>query len=231
METARISWEDAKRSVENLTLKAPFDGQVVHNHLQVGAHSSSYKSKPPIRVVADQKLKSTFSIPVLHIGSIVAGMNLAVHTRGVSGSAVVSRISPVVDQDTGTVLVYFDVENQSHIFMSGERISLEIPLGEASERLILPENSVIFEGNKPYVYIARIPTKDEIKSDMESLLDNPDKKDKDNSKKNKKKKNDKDDKDLTAEQIKKKSKMETPIFFRVWFKTNDFRHHKIIKKN
>ncbi len=31
--------------------------------------------------------------------------------------------------------------------------------------------------------------------------------------------------------IKKKSKMETPILFRVWFKTNDFRHHKIIKKN
>jgi len=170
LESAKISFQDAERAVANLTLKAPFDGQIVNNYLQVGAHSSTYTSTAPVRIVADKNLKSTFSIPIFHLNAISVGMNLRILTRGISGSAVVTRLSPIVDKDTGTVLIYFDVGNSAGQFLSGERVSLEVPLGEASERLILPENSVIFEGDRPYVYIARKTTPEELEKDIKNLM-------------------------------------------------------------
>lgn len=169
-ENARLALAKIRNKVGQLTIKAPFKGTVVHNDLQKDAHRSSFDTRAPIRIVDDSTLQGTFSLPLLHRSNVAVDMPITLRARALSETAVVTRVSPVVDKNTGTILVYFKIPNDTQLFFSGERVALEVPLGEASKRLVLPANSLVFEGNNPFIFVPRPPTEEEIASDLNSLV-------------------------------------------------------------
>jgi membrane fusion protein, multidrug efflux system len=166
LEEAKLNYAEVASQIDRLTVKAPFAGHIARNDLQLGAHRRSYE-QPPLRVVATDILKGSIALPVFHHQHIKTGNKFPITARGQRKEAEVVRKSPVVDDSTGTFDIFFVVQNDSQGYFAGERVELELPLGSATERLILPANSVIFEGDKPFVYVSRPPTTEEISADLQ----------------------------------------------------------------
>ncbi|MEZ4740908.1 MAG: efflux RND transporter periplasmic adaptor subunit [Bdellovibrionota bacterium] len=172
LEQSQIALKEAEESLRQMSVKAPFDGIIAYNDLQIGASRSSYNKRAPIRVVKDTTLKGTFALPLAYKQDIQMHMQVDLFGRGIGKNATVTRISPVADINTGTILIYFEVANNNHKFLAGERITIKVPLGDSQEKLVLPENSVVFEGNTPYVFIPDNATKNEIDTELAKLTQN-----------------------------------------------------------
>lgn len=69
------------------------------------------------------------------------------------------RIARVPPGDPGrrTVDVYYEVENPSNALRPGQAVSVALPVGETTQRAVIPRSAVVWDGlSNPWVYV-RIP--------------------------------------------------------------------------
>lgn len=167
--SAQVEFTRAKTNLDQLKIIAPFTGVVAKNALQI--HQPIEKSdKNPIEMVDTSKLKGAIHVPVFYRAAIKVGHKLSIAARGLKADATIERIAPVVDRRSGTVAMHFVVPNDKQSFFGGESVRVILPLDQGSDKLVLPENSVVFEGSTAFVYTIRPSERKEITKEFKAFV-------------------------------------------------------------
>lgn len=158
--------EQCRLDIERTQIRAPFEGYVTLRSVNIGQ-----------RVRAMDALMSVGSFSPLiadvHLSerdtrSVKPGQNAAVRLGGDEDKAVtgrVERISPIVDQTSGTVKVTIALEPVAG-FRPGSFVRVDIRTDTKRDAVLIPKRAVLEEDGLNYVYVAANDVARKIKVDL-----------------------------------------------------------------
>jgi len=154
MEALKAAYDLAKLELSYTQIRAPIAGVVSQRFIKIG--NTIDANTPTFQVTSLEPLVSYLHVPEREYGRVRAGQDATIHIDALQDSefvATVSRISPVVDPDTGTFKITIEVSDSSRRLKPGMfgRISIvhDIHVGA----LQVPRGAVIEEAGQSSVYI------------------------------------------------------------------------------
>ena len=153
MEVSKQQKEELKARLAQLTIKAPFDGQLGIWKYSVGA---IVEPSHVINTIDDIKIiKVDFHVPSLHItmlkvGAPVLATSDALHSKEFSG--IIKSVDTRVDDATRSILVRAIVDNPDRLIKPGLLIKVII-VSDSKNSLAVPEESVFHKGQEHFVYV------------------------------------------------------------------------------
>ncbi len=161
IENARAGVSQAEKQLKivqeqlrDTTIKSPINGIIVTRHSNVGDHAlsaTSSSAKPIFTVIGVDVLKAVWRMPVQDARSINSGELALISTNADIQNIVgtIDFISPTVDSENNTVLVYATVPNAvgtlSHnsSLKPGATMTVSIKTGEQKNVQLLPLHAVL----------------------------------------------------------------------------------------
>ena len=143
--------EEIKAKINDLVLKAPFDGTIGLRNYSVGAF---VKPGDVISTIYDFKtLKVEASAPESYVGKIKIGdtVKVKVNSSDVVYLGEVYVIDPYVDERSRTFKIISKIENKKEL--KPGMMAKKIINFESKEIFVLPENSIIPIDNQTFIYV------------------------------------------------------------------------------
>jgi membrane fusion protein (multidrug efflux system) len=157
-ETTRREADEAKHTaalqeltLSRTTIRAPFEGQVLHRHIDPGATVSD---GVPVYDLADlDPLYADVNVPERHIARLAIGqaVRLVADSASEQAEAIIERIAPSVDPTTGTVKVTLAVRGTTGL-RPGSFARVDIVTDTHDEALVVPRSALVAEGRRWYVF-------------------------------------------------------------------------------
>ncbi len=120
-----LELEIVKAQVEERRLKSPVAAVVLKIHKQPSEMTLPTDPEPVISLVQLDPLLAVFHLPVQEAQTIKKGDKAMLSINGELISADVDFVSPVIEAQSGTVRVRFQVANPDGLLFSGSRVSYE----------------------------------------------------------------------------------------------------------
>lgn len=137
LDAARAMVEIAELAVENLTIRAPFDGTVEHRYVEIGDYVDY---GDPVAMVVDlDPLRIVGQVSERYLGQIDLGRTgtaRLVDGREVDG--VVSYVGTVADGVTRTFTVEIEIDNADGQMIEGLTAELTLPIEQVSGHRVSP---------------------------------------------------------------------------------------------
>ncbi|MCX7121284.1 MAG: efflux RND transporter periplasmic adaptor subunit [Gammaproteobacteria bacterium] len=135
--------QTAQTNFDQRTITAPFNGSIGAIPVSLGDYVTPGNTLTTL--VDNLNLRAEYALPVnalnqLHLNQIASISDSAQKNKI---SAVVSYISPSIDQSTQTIAVHAKVNNQLQLFKPGEYVTVTQNLGVQNNALLVPEQSVL----------------------------------------------------------------------------------------
>ena len=144
--SAKASTGASAQLKDYLRITAPFSGTIVSRNVSVGALVGENNSTPLFTIAQQERLRLTVSIPEKH-GHSVTRNTLATFTvsnrPGKTHKASLSRNSGLLDQESRSIAVEFDVDNRNQTLAGGEYAQVQLMLKRPDSTLWLPASSVV----------------------------------------------------------------------------------------
>ncbi|PVE23946.1 efflux transporter periplasmic adaptor subunit [Microvirga sp. KLBC 81] len=155
--SAQAQRKAAEARLEDMTVRAPFNGRVGTRSVSLGAYIA-----PGTRITSLDdlsKVRLDFAVPEnllgrLQPGQTVNAMSAAYKGRTFKGK--VSTIDPRVDQATRTARLTAEFENPDEALKPGMFLTVALEVSVNDEAVLVPEESIVSEGLRHVVY----PVKD-----------------------------------------------------------------------
>lgn len=144
--SARASTGASAQLKDYLRITAPFSGIIVSRNVSVGALVGDNNSSPLFSVAQQERLRLTVAVPEKHAHSMTKNIdaNFSVSNRpGKMYKAPLSRNSGLLDQESRSMAVEFDVDNRDHLLSGGEYAQVKLMLKRPDSTLWLPVTSVV----------------------------------------------------------------------------------------
>src|SRR3990167_533647 len=147
--------ETAQINLDQRTITAPFNGSIVAISVSVGDYVNPGNTLTTL--VDNLHLRAEYALPVkelnqLHLNQIVF---ITDSTKKNKISAMVSYISPSVDQASQTISVHARVNNKLQLFKPDEYVTVTQMLGIQKNALLVPEQSVLASINGYAVFTVK----------------------------------------------------------------------------
>ncbi|MDP2105824.1 MAG: efflux RND transporter periplasmic adaptor subunit, partial [Desulfobulbaceae bacterium] len=143
----------AGESDGQLAVRAPISGTVVE--VNAGAGKGVEAGQPILRIVDTSTLWLKANIPATEIGIADNSINASFTVTGLAGEFKPSRlvsISDMLDPQTRTLPVLFEVPNQSESLKVGLFANVAIRTGSVAEALTVPRDALIEEESRWFVF-------------------------------------------------------------------------------
>lgn len=152
--TARAALERARRRLADREIRAPFDGIVGLRRVDLGARVTE---STVITTLDDRsEMEIDFSLPETLYGSVQSGKPVHATTAAFPGhrfEGAITDIDSRIDQTSRSFRVRARLPNPEHLLPSGMFMHITVIL-EAQDVVMVPEESVLAEGNQTYVFVA-----------------------------------------------------------------------------
>lgn len=145
--------KNSELALQNLTLKAPFDGQL--GAFQVNEHDFVSAGTELVKLVQRSPIKVSYSIPQSLASKVKIDQSVNITTHSVDGKnfdAAVSYISPRINEATGTIALEATIENNDGILLPGMFAQVVEKFGQNPNALTVPEVAVLSDIEGNYVY-------------------------------------------------------------------------------
>jgi RND family efflux transporter MFP subunit len=128
--------------IERMTTEAPFGGQIVEKHAEVGQWLAA--GGPVVSMVRVDKVDAVLNVPDHMIGEVGLETPVEVKVTSIDSrrSAPVYRIVRDADRRARTYPVVVRLENVDGVLKPGMMVEAELPTGRAVESLTVPRNAV-----------------------------------------------------------------------------------------
>jgi membrane fusion protein (multidrug efflux system) len=139
--------------LENLTLKAPFDGQLGEFQVHAGDYVSA--GDPLVTIVNKTPIKAAYSLPQSFITKLKMRQKVQITTESMPGKIFdgsVSFISPSVDPNTGTFSLEATLPNKQGALAPGMFVQVLQTIGDTNKALVIPETALLSDIEGNYVY-------------------------------------------------------------------------------
>src|SRR5919112_835586 len=154
---AQAQRKGAEARLEELTIRAPFNGRVGTRSVSLGAYIS-----PGTRITSLDdlsKVRLDFSVPENLLGRLKAGQTVnatSVAYPGRTFKGTVATIDTRVDQTTRTARLTAEFENSDEALKPGMFLSVALEVSTKDDAVVVPEEAIVSEGLRHVVY----PVKD-----------------------------------------------------------------------
>lgn len=152
-ETARARLNAVKARLSDRLIVAPFDGIVGLRHISVGTALS-----PGMAIVTlddDSVMKLDFAVPAIFLTSLQPGLEIIVHAAPFGERAFHGTIASVdsqIDAVTRSITARALIENDERMLKPGLLMNVAL-LKNPRDALVIPEEAIIPQGTRSYVFI------------------------------------------------------------------------------
>jgi len=147
--------EVVKAQIRKTEVLAPFDGVIGLKNISPGAVVSTSTLLATIR--QENKLKLDFSVPEKYSGMITQGLNVKFNIQGDTAiyNASVMATEQGIETSTRNLRVRAMVEKPSKTLIAGAYANVQLLLGENTNALLIPTNSIIPQERTKSVIVAK----------------------------------------------------------------------------
>ncbi len=151
--TAQARLRTTQVGLSETVVRAPFAGQIGAKQFELGDYVSPQQAL--VKLVNAGMLEVSFNVPERYIGQLRGGLPVEVQTESFPGTTFAGQItfvSPVVSTENRSVNVKATINNSGGQLQPGQLADIRLILGSRQNALMVPEESVIPQGEKYYVY-------------------------------------------------------------------------------
>ena len=151
--SAVVALKEARGTQGHTRIVSPIDGTVSIRELQYGEVAGGQRA---FQVVDLSRLRVVIKLPErdlvrLKVGQEASLVSLYDEDTRVPGH--VTRISPTVDAQTGTVRVTVSLDDPGQVLRPGQFVSVRIEVDRHDDVLVLPRRAVFYEEGDPTVFV------------------------------------------------------------------------------
>ncbi|MEK8129567.1 efflux RND transporter periplasmic adaptor subunit [Paenibacillus filicis] len=153
-ETAKLAYEDATRSIENYSVKAPISGLltdfnvVAGQSISAGAKLAQVQQVDPIRIKAE--LSEANYLLAKNKQELVYYMPA---TPDKKEKAAIAYLAPVMSATSKTYTLELEVPNTDGKLQPGERVSVQVTTEAEQQVIAVPTLSLIREEGGTYLFV------------------------------------------------------------------------------
>jgi multidrug efflux pump subunit AcrA (membrane-fusion protein) len=154
IQSAEARNRNSYANLSDTLIRAPFSGQIGAKHVEVGDYV--LPGQKMATLVASNPLKITFGVPERYLNQLRQNLTVELRTESMPDKVFqgnVVFVDPVVALDTRSVMVKAEVNNSAHLLQPGQYANIRLILGEKPNAILVPEESLIPQGERYYVYI------------------------------------------------------------------------------
>lgn len=144
--------------LDDLEVRAPFDGRVVARHVEPGEWVSA--GTAVMTLVTSGEIEAWLNVPERFASSIeAAGSDLAIVADGTGARADAKSVRRVADVDPRTRLftVVATIDDSAGTFVPGMSVHADLPVGGATDRLAVPVDAIMVTRDETFVFRAGAP--------------------------------------------------------------------------
>ncbi|KKO48064.1 RND transporter [Arsukibacterium sp. MJ3] len=150
----------AELNVRETEIRAPIAGVVSRRYVKTGQLISQMAPQSLYHLVANAELEAVVHIPEQQLAQAKAGQAAILNFAGMLPvNANVSRISPVVDAQSGTVRTTLIIDNSTGELRPGMFAQVELKFDVKSAALLVPKRAVITTDNQHSVFVVDTESK------------------------------------------------------------------------
>lgn len=159
--------EQSELELARARIEAPFSGFITERKVDVG---QTVKNLDAVFKLGDfSPLLTDVFVSEREAAEIAAGQGVTIYsgvdsTLGIDGR--VARISPVVDQATGTVKVTVELNGQKGLFKPGAFVRVAIRTDTREGSVLVPKRAVVEEDGESFVFITEEDSVKRMKVDL-----------------------------------------------------------------
>ena len=154
MEALQATFDLAKLELSYTEIRAPIDGVISERFIKLG--NTIDVNAPTFQVTSLEPLISYLHVPEREYRRINPGQDAVIHIDALAGKqfgATVSRVSPVVDPDTGTFKISIEVTDPSRRLKPGMFGRINIVYDMHANAMQIPRSAIIEEAGQSAVYV------------------------------------------------------------------------------
>ncbi|MBO9481300.1 efflux RND transporter periplasmic adaptor subunit [Salinisphaera sp. G21_0] len=140
--------------LDHYTLEAPFAGMLSFHEQSVGALVNAGTVLTTLDDLSTMKL--TFDLPENTLGQISKGARVSATTDAWPGktfTGTIDSINPRIDPVNLTLQVRALLDNPESQLLPGMLMRISIERQNQQQRLVVPSRSILFDGNRRYVFV------------------------------------------------------------------------------
>ncbi|HUV13469.1 MAG TPA: efflux RND transporter periplasmic adaptor subunit, partial [Acidobacteriota bacterium] len=159
--------EQAELELARTRIEAPFSGYITERNVDVG---QTVKNLDSIFKLGDfSPLMTDVFVSEREAAEIAPGQGVTIYsgvdgTLGIDGR--VARISPIVDQATGTVKVTVELNGHEGLFKPGAFVRVTIRTDTRVDSVLVPKRAVVEEDGESFVFITEEDSVKRMKVDL-----------------------------------------------------------------
>ena len=146
----RLNLSMVRQRMDNLNIKAPFDGQLGMLEAEIGASINNGQKLGQVNVLSDYKIETM--IDEHYIDKVNNGLNATFERQNSSFDLEVSKIYPEVRNGKFRVDLVFTGEKPENI-RTGQTYYINLQLGEPSKCIIIPRGSFYQSTGGKWIYV------------------------------------------------------------------------------
>lgn len=154
LEALQASYNLASLELDYTQIRAPIDGVISERYIKVG---NTIKTGDPLfRVTSLDPLVTYLHVPEREFRQLAAGQDVRIDIDALAGAPVlakVTRVSPIVDPETGTFKLTIEVGNNDRTIKPGMFGRMNIVYDQHENVLQVPRSAITERAGSSYVYV------------------------------------------------------------------------------
>lgn len=154
MEALRASYELAALEVAYTEIRAPIDGVISERFIKLG--NTIDVNAPTFHVTSLEPLISYLHVPEREYRTLDPGQEASIVVDALAGeefTAIVARVSPVVDPATGTFKISIEVSDPSRRLKPGMFGRIDVVYDMHEDAMQIPRSAIVEQSGQPAVYV------------------------------------------------------------------------------
>jgi membrane fusion protein (multidrug efflux system) len=154
MEALQASYNLAKLELDYTQIRAPIDGVVSERFIKLGETINA--SDPVFRVTSFDPLVAYLHIPEREYRNIKADQAVSISIDALQGPSIiasVTRVSPVVDPETGTFKITIEIYDEQRRIKPGMFGRISVVYDQHANVLQVPRSAIIDEVSQTSVFV------------------------------------------------------------------------------
>ncbi|RJP58748.1 MAG: efflux RND transporter periplasmic adaptor subunit [Deltaproteobacteria bacterium] len=156
IEKAMVGLKVAEKNLKDTSVYSPITGIVNNRMVSLGEHIKN--GTKLFKIVQNDPLKLSFSIPEVFAGEVKIGQTLVATVNVFPGEKFTGKvyfISPESDPSTRSLKVKAKIGNRDNRLKQGFSADIQLTTSTKKDAMVLPEEAVVSVANKPSIFIVR----------------------------------------------------------------------------
>lgn len=151
---ARASLNLADLALKDTTISAPYSGLVIAKHTVAGNYARV--GDPIVTLLNDKDLEVEADVPAIRTKGLIPGVKVRVTLQ--SGARLTAHVRAVVQEEnartrTRSVRLVPDLDSAAGDLAANQSVTVEIPIGEASDVVTVHKDAIVIMKGRPMVYV------------------------------------------------------------------------------